>query len=184
MFRSLRARRMTSLALLPGLTLVSCRATRVNEHDSQGLAPSVQVRARWDSGKGHHLVGGLLCQLVQKVEGQEPRLAASLTTTHESPLLFSDLEPGRYRLVIRGAGEEKLSEEFELRPGRRVTVRVAVKAAAGDGFKDVGEALAAVGKGALIVAAVVGVVVLVGAIVVGVVLLGDDEEEDEDGEGE
>lgn len=178
MIRSTLALRAVAATLAPGLLLAGCQVTRVNHHSSQGLAPSLQVRARWESAWGKRLVGGLLCQVVRKEEGRAPRLVAAAKTTEEIALQFPGLAPGRYRLVVHGAGPEKLVEELELAAGERATVRVDARAAAGSRFaigpiclsKPVREGLKGLGL-VLLVVAVVG-----GSLVLGVDL-GDDDDD-------
>jgi len=169
------AQRPTAAALVVALGLLGCRTTSVQEHDAGDVAPSVRVKAYWTDDVGEkRYVGGLLCQLVRH-EG-EPELVASEYTATEEPLYLGDLEPGRYRLVVRGGGFEKESEEFEVRPGKRVTVRVDVEAA---------ETRKAVGDAVTTGLTVAGGVVLVSVVVAVLVLAADDDEdEDEDGDDE
>lgn len=174
--------RFVSALLIPCLVASGCSSVSTQEHDTQGEPSMVSVKAFWEDSAGDkHLVGGLMCQLVRKVEGAEPELVAEGTTEVDELLLFEGLEPGDYRFVVRGGKVQKAAQEFRLRPGKRISVRIDVSGGLGETVSDVASAL---GEGAVMVAIVVGatvaVVTLVGVVVAVAVLTDDDDDDDQD----
>lgn len=157
MRRSLAA--VVALAVL----LAGCPASGVKEHSAGDAPSSVTVKALWKDPQGKKLlVAGVTCWL-QRIEGQARPLVASETTTTDAPLVFADVKPGRYRLKATSGTFDKVSEEFVLEPGRRVTMRIDVEAAeTRQHAKDTAEAI---GEGALKVAIVGGAILLLGGLV-------------------
>lgn len=178
--------RLVCSLLVPCLLLMGCPSVSVKEHDTGGAPPMVSVKAYWeDEGGEKRLVGGLMCQLVRKREGVDPQLVAEATTEVDELLVFEDLEPGRYRFVVRGGKVERSSEEFTLRRGKRMSVRIDVSGGIGEAVQDVASAIA---EGAVVVAVVIGatvaVVTLVGVVVVVAVLTEEDDDDDDECEDE
>jgi len=173
--------RLVCSLLIPCLVLMGCSSVSVKEHDTGGAPAMVSVKSYWeDEGGEKRLVGGLKCQLVRKQEGVDPQLIAEATTEVDELLVFENLEPGRYRFVVRGGKVEKSTEEFTLRAGKRMSVRIDVSGGLGEAVQDVASAIA---EGAVVVAVVVGatvaVVTLVGVVVVVAVLTEDDADDEE-----
>jgi hypothetical protein len=173
--------RSVCVLLIAALGLTGC-STTVKEHDADGVAPSVTVKAYWEHDGEKYLVAGLFCQLVSQAGG-EPELIAQGETSAEQPLVFTDLEPGRYRLIVRGVEVNKVAEEFVVPRSRRVTVRIDVDALETE--REVAEVAGAVGEGALYVmagAVIVPIAVIGLVLIVGLLASADDDDDDCDDE--
>jgi hypothetical protein len=151
------------LLLAVALATNGCSNVLLASHHHAGSAVSVKVL--WDDDGEARLVGGIQTTLRRLGPGL-PDAVYTAPTRADVPLYFGDLEPGRYQLSLSGSGLGVVEERFDVRPGRRMSVRVLVDAfqAPDDGG---GERAA---EGALFVLKVVGAVLLV-VVVVGVVLL-------------
>lgn len=153
------------LCILLALALATngCSTVLLASHHHAGSAVSVKVL--WDDDGEARLVGGIDCTLRRLGPGL-PDVVHLSETRADVPLYFGDLEPGRYQLTLAASGLGVVEERFDVRPGRRVSLRVLVDAfEAPDGERRGGAA-----EGALFVLKVVGAVLLV-VVVVGVVLL-------------
>lgn len=151
------------LLLVGALAMNGCSSVLLASHRHAGSAVSVKVL--WDDDGEARLVGGVQATLRRLGPGL-PDEVRTAPTRADVPLYFGDLEPGRYQLTLEGSGLGVVEERFDVRPGRRVSVRILVDAfEAPDGERRAGAA-----EGALFVLKVVGAVLLV-VVVVGVVLL-------------
>ena len=163
------AARALALILSLAIVVTGCTTTSVQPHEAKNEKPAVHVKALWaDAGGKKYLVAGIEYQL-RRIEGQERKTIATAVSTTEAPVRFADLAPGRYRLSVRGQSFERISEEFQVRDGQRVTVRIDVNAAeARQRAKETAEKIA---EGTLTVLTVTGVVILVTAAVAALVVV-------------
>jgi hypothetical protein len=120
-----------AFTLILALACAACRPVQVNEDPAARVAPSIEVRASWETTDGSRLlVGGVFCQLFQ------PEIDAPYrhgVTNGLEPLLFQDVAPGPYRLVVLGRDGLELAKEIQLPHRRRLTVRVDVQATLAEG---------------------------------------------------
>lgn len=151
------------LLLVVALATNGCSTVLLASHHHAGSAVSVKVL--WDDDGEARLVGGIQATLRRLGPGL-PDEVHTAPTRADVPLYFGDLEPGRYLLTLAASGLGHVEERFDVRPGRRVSLRVLVDAFEAPGG---GESPGAA-EGALFVLKVVGAALLV-VVVVGVVLL-------------
>jgi hypothetical protein len=180
---NLSSRRSRGLAVTLSIAvfLSGCSSSGVREHRERDTQPSITVKPYWEASSGDKfLVGGLVCEL-KRAEGNGRVPVATKTSSAKEPVTFTDLEPGRYRVAVRGGSFEKVSEEVDLGKRRRATVTVDVEAA--ETKRELADAAEAFGEGALFVEEVVGQAVVVIAIVgfaLAVDALLDDDDDDDD----
>jgi hypothetical protein len=164
-------RRPVSSLLILALAHGGCSAVRVNEHRHAGPGSAVKVRVVWDDdGTSRHVAG--ITVALYRVGPDEAGPWATDTTRADRALLFDQLPAGRYRVVLSGQGLSSVDRTFDLRPGRRMSLRVDVEALEAEpqtvveGHGETSEAA----DGAVHVLKVIGTVILVVALV-GVVLI-------------
>lgn len=150
-----RPSRPLSAIVALALGLQGCATVHLKEHRHPGPGAAVVVKVTWDDDGVARLVGGVRARLER--EGHPFSIEA--TTDADRFLLFEDLAPGRYRLVLWGDGLRPVARPFDLEARRRVTARARLDAleavgGGGDGLKE----------GALFALKVAGVVVLVAAV--------------------
>src|SRR5688500_12896112 len=165
--RSAARQRAIGALLTVSLSVSGCAGVRVNEHASCSAdSGAVSVRVVWDDGGVSRLVGGVHVALSRVGPDRTGAVAAQKTGPH-LPLFFGELEPGRYRLVLSGEGMGTVDRTFDLRPGRRVSVRAEVEAleATRTVHAGHGDTSTSVGEGVLYVLKGVGLVLAVIAIV-------------------
>ena len=154
------------------LPLMGC-ATTVKEHSVEGdESASIKVKSYWEHDGSKRYVGGLSCQLVER-SGSGDRLVVIRETVQGEPLVFGDVPPGFYKLVVRGGEFEKISPEFRVKQGRRITIRIDVEAQAledkvASGFKAAGKVAGAI------------VVVPIALVALVLVIAADDDDDDDD----
>jgi hypothetical protein len=165
------------------LALVGCSAVRVNEHRLDGPGSAVNVRVVWDDdGTSRHVAG--ITVALYRVGPDEAGPWATEKTRADRGLAFNMLPAGRYRVVLSAQGMSSVDRTFDLRPGRRVSVRVKVEALEGEprGTLDGHGSTSGVAEGAVFVLKAIGavilVVTLVGLIVVAAAVLDDDDDDD------
>jgi len=162
--------RWVSLLLCMALMLQGCSGVSYCYRENEGDRSALQIHPFWErSGDDKYLVGGLNViltplKLLNKSRSTAGDRREAVTTTEE-PLLFTDLEPGIYRLLIYLNEITHVSETIELKEGKCLAVRVDV-----EGIKQRGGffgSLEDIGEGMGEVVVVIGAVV----VVIGVVAL-------------
>lgn len=165
------------------LALVGCSAVRVNEHRFDGPGSAVNVRVVWDDdGTSRHVAGVTVA--LYRVGPDEAGPWATATTRADRALAFNMLPAGRYRVVLSAEGMGSVDRTFDLRPGRRMSVRALVEALETEPRGTVGGhgSTSEVAEGVVFVLKAVGmvlmVVALVGLVVVVASVLDDDDDDD------
>lgn len=106
------------------IVLQACNGVTQRIHDHAAPLAAVKVFPFYEGSDGEkRVVPGLDVGLFPERKGSKTdvRIAA---TDESGPLLFEGLAPGPYELKIYVKGKKIVSEELDLRAGRRVTVRV------------------------------------------------------------
>ncbi|MBI2932240.1 MAG: hypothetical protein HYY16_11360 [Planctomycetes bacterium] len=145
--------RATAAILSACLALQGCSVVDVSERETGGEKSSLALVAV----KGDHLRRGYGFKVTR--DGREVARGVSQT----QPLVISDLEPGEYRVRIKGERISREDVDVVLRAGRETTVKLDVGAARR--VARTNGALQDIGMGALyVVGAVVYVTVYVGVL--------------------
>ena len=111
--------------------LQGCQNITFKYHRKGGDLSALKVYPYWEGRDGEkYVVGGLKVTLYPRYEVEEDRFVAGKiieeVTNTESPLYFDDLEPGSYRLRVFLNERAHVSEKLDLKPGKRLTVRIDV----------------------------------------------------------
>lgn len=164
--------RALAACLVLALLGQGCASVHLKEHRHPG--PAVSVKVLWDDHGARRLVGGVGVR-IEPFDG-EPIEAV---TRADAPLLIDWLSPGLHRIVLTLPGMAPVERTFDLRPGRRMSVRVDV-----DAFerRDVehDDDREEAPDGALFVLKIVGAVLVVGIVVLAIAMIEGALDDDDD----
>ncbi len=166
------SRRALAALLALSLAAEGCAAVRLKEHRHPG--PAVSVKVVWDDEGATRLVAGVHARL--EPFGDPPLEGV---TRADAPLLFDFLKPGLHRLVLTAPGMKPIERTFDLRPERRVSVKVLVdafeRARLEHGDQDDDD-----DSRGLFVLKVVGAVLVVGLVVLAIAVIDGALDDDDD----
>jgi hypothetical protein len=113
------------LVLVVSLAFSGCTSFRTQYHGSDGALADLKVACYWRDASGQrHFVSGLKVEVVPMGFQSDRRPTA--VTDHTQPLVFNDLLPGTYRLIISEGNKDHISQTIRLKPGRELSVRMKV----------------------------------------------------------